>query len=80
MKVRLTVTIDAAPAIRAKRAAQIRKTSVSGVVEESLRAALQGRSGPAKPFGERWVGHFTVVPEDSADRRLAVLKAKHGLE
>ena len=79
MKDRLTVTIDAELAGRAKRTAHTRKTSVSGVVEAALRTTLRTPARPARPFSERWAGKFTLRPDDPADLRLAVLKAKHHL-
>jgi hypothetical protein len=79
MKDRLTVTIDAELAGQAKRTAHLRKTSVSGVVEASLRAALRAPVRPTRSFSERWTGKFTLRPDDPADARLSALKAKHHL-
>ena len=79
MKDRLTVTIDAELAGRTKRTAHLRKTSVSGVVEASLRSALRTPARPAVPFSERWAGKFTLRPDDPGDLRLSALKTKHRL-
>jgi hypothetical protein len=79
MKDRLTVTIDSELAGRAKRIAHTRNTSVSGLVEESLRAALRDPTRPSRSFIERWAGRFTVTPDDPGNRRLTALKAKHRL-
>ncbi len=79
MKDRLTVTIDSELAERAKRIAHTRNTSVSGLVEESLRTTLRAPTRPTRSFVERWAGRFTVSPDDPLDRRLTALKAKHRL-
>jgi len=79
MKDRLTVTIDSELAGRAKRIAHTRKSSVSGLVEESLRAVLRAPARPTRSFLERWAGLFTVTPDDFRDRRLTGLNAKHRL-
>ena len=77
MKDRLTVTIDAALAGQAKRTAHLRKTSVSGLVEASLRSTLRTPARPGRPFSERWAGKLTLRPDEPGDLRLVALKAKH---
>jgi hypothetical protein len=79
MKDRLTVTIDSELAGQAKRLAHTRNTSVSGVVEESLRNTLRAPSRPVRTFVERWAGRLTVIPDDPQDQRLTALKAKYHL-
>lgn len=77
MKDRLTVTIDAELAGRAKRTAHLRKTSVSGVVEASLRSTLRPPARPPLSFSERWAGKLSLKPDDAGDARLSALKAKY---
>ncbi len=80
MKDRLTVTIDAELAGQAKRVAHLRKTSVSGVVEASLRSALGTTVRPGLPFSERWAGKFTLRSDNPGDLRHSALKAKYHLQ
>lgn len=80
MKDRITVTIDTELAGHAKRAAHLRGTSVSSLVESTLRKALEGQVRPDRPFAARWAGRFTVASGGDSDARLEGLKAKHGLK
>ncbi len=80
MKDRLTVSIDSNLAASVRRAAHLRKTSVSGVIEDSLRTALQNNRRPKRPFVERWAGRFSVATASSEDSRLDALKSKYGLK
>ena len=74
------MTIDTELAGHAKRAAHFQGTSVSSLVESTLRKALKGQFRPDRPFAARWAGRFTVVASGSGDARMEGLKAKHGLE
>jgi hypothetical protein len=80
MKDRLTVTIDSNLAASVRRTAHLRKTSVSGVVEDSLRTSLQGGQRTRRPFVERWAGRFSVAAASSENPRLDALKSKYGLK
>ena len=85
MKKRLTVTIDVGIAKRAERLAEARKTSVSAVIEESLRfaPALQSKKRRAKKssrsFTQKWAGKLRLRTPSEPDPLLDALKAKYGL-
>jgi hypothetical protein len=79
MKKRITLTIDPAVVKSAKKEARIRKTSMSGLVEELLRSfSLSGRE-KSDSFVDSWTGKFTIAETLPGDRRMTLLKAKHGL-
>jgi len=80
MKDRLTVSIDSNLAASVRRTAHLRKTSVSGVIEDSLRTSLQSNRRPKRPFVERWAGRFTVAAAFSDNPRLDAIKSKSGLK
>jgi len=61
MNGRMSVKIDAALVGRAKRAALLRRKSLSGVVEDSLRAALDEPTRVGPSFADRWRGRFALV-------------------
>jgi hypothetical protein len=84
MKRRLTVTIDANIAKQVEQLAQTRKTSVSAVIEESLRDStkperrrLRKKSTPS--FGQKWAGKLRLRTPSGPDPLLDALKAKYGL-
>jgi len=79
MNGRMSVKIDAALVGRAKRAALLRRKSLSGVVEDSLRAALDEPTRVGPSFADRWRGRFAVVENNPEDRRLMALKTRHRL-
>jgi hypothetical protein len=79
MKNRITLTIDPAIVKRAKKEARIRNTSLSGLVEELLRSASLSRGENSDSFVDRWAGKFMPVETLPGDRRMTLLKAKHGL-
>ncbi len=80
MKSRVTLTIDPKVARHAKRVARSRNTSVSGLVEDLLRAAPIPGGEKDGSFVDRWAGRFTVANSAAGDRRMKVLKSKYGLE
>ena len=78
MKNRITLTIDPEVARRARKVARAKNTSVSGLVEELLRfAPIPGEKRGS--FVDRWEGKFVVAETLPGDRRMIVLKTKHGL-
>jgi hypothetical protein len=85
MKKRLIVTIDADIAQRVEQLAQTKKTTVSAVVEESLRdsSAKPVRRRrvniPKQTFGQKWAGKLRLRTPSTADPLLDALKAKYGL-
>jgi hypothetical protein len=79
MKNRITLTIDPAVVKRARKEARIRNTSMSGLVEELLRSVSLTRGEKTDSFVDRWAGKFTVAETLPGDRRMTLLKAKHGL-
>jgi len=77
MKERITIALDPETVRHGKRVARARETSLSGLIEELLRA--QERPGQGRQpgsFSHRWRGRFTLR-EDASDRLLEALKAKH---
>ena len=83
MKKRITVTIDADIAKRAEQLAETRKTTVSAVIEESLRSAPDLKPYRTKKsnqsFSEKWAGKLRVRTPKTPDPLLDALKAKYGL-
>jgi hypothetical protein len=79
MKNRITLTLDPAIVKRARKAARAKNTSVSGLVEDLLRSASIPGEEKRSSFVERWAGKFSVAESLPDDRRMAFLKAKHGL-
>ena len=79
------MTIDAGIAKRAERLAEARKTSVSAVIEESLRSApemqpKQRRMKKSdKSFTQKWTGKLRLRAPTTPDPLLNALKAKYGL-
>ena len=80
MRDRLTVTIDSNLAARVRRTAHLRRTSVSGVIEDSLRTSLHSNRPSKRPFVERWAGRFSVAAASSENPRLDAIKSKKGLK
>jgi hypothetical protein len=79
MKDRVTLTLDPAVSLRAKRLARERGTSVSALVEEHLRTTpLAGEQEGS--FVDRWTGRFRIAKGRPGDRRMRALKAKFGLD
>ncbi len=79
MKERVTITVDREVVVHAKRIAHRTGRSLSGFVEQSLRASMETPPRRAGTFAERWSGKFSVRDGDLGDPRLRALKAKHGL-
>ena len=85
MKKRLIVTIDADIAKRAERLAETRRTSVSAVIEDSLRSApeMQLKQRRIKKsnqfFTQKWAGKLRLRTPTKPDPLLDALKAKYGL-
>ena len=79
MKNRVTLTIDPQIAVRAKKIAHSRKTSVSALIEDLIRnAPLTGKA--QEGFVEKWAGKFRVRKSARPDARLDHLKKRYGLE
>lgn len=79
MKRRITLTIDPAVVRHAKRMARVRRTSLSGLVEDLMRSASSPGGEEPGSFVDRWTGKFTVAESEPGDQRMAILKAKYGL-
>ena len=79
------MTIDANIAKRAEQLAETRKTSVSAVIEESLRSApeMQLKQRRMKKsdesFTQKWAGKLRLRTPATPDPLLDALKAKYGL-
>ena len=80
MKTRITLTIDPAMARRAKQLAHARRTSVSALIEEFVRAAPMSARSCGAPFSRRWAGKFRVASSSEPDPRLEALKKRYGLD
>ena len=80
MKKRITLTIEPELALRAKRLARNRKTSVSGLVEALVRAAPLNPETDGTSFVDKWAGKFQVANPEQPDVRLRYLKARYGLD
>jgi hypothetical protein len=79
MKTRVTVTLDPEVLRMAKAVAQMRRTNVSALIEESLRhAAEESSPRPAKSFVQRWIGKFEIR-DDADDELLQALKKRYHL-
>lgn len=52
-------------------------TNDAGLAAQPKRFRLRSPARPVLTFGERWAGKLILKPDDAADRRLSVLKAKH---
>ena len=79
MKERVTVTVDRDLIIQAKRFAHRRGTSLSGLVENSLKASIILVPRLDGSFVDRWAGKFEVRSAESHDLRLKALISKHDL-
>ncbi|MBI5879226.1 MAG: hypothetical protein HZB53_16380 [Chloroflexi bacterium] len=80
MKTRITLTIDPQIVRRAKRIAHVRRTSVSALVEEFVRAAPDEPGAAGSSFVQQWAGKFRVAASAKPDARLAALKARYHLD
>ena len=81
MKKRVSLTIDQNVMHRAKQVARRRNTSVSQLVEDSLRYIAEPGSTDGKNFVERWRGKLKLklLPRDPSDPRREYLWKKYGL-
>jgi hypothetical protein len=78
MKNRVTLTIDPEIAVRARKIAHSRRTSVSALIEDLIRnTPLSGAQ--EQRFVEKWAGKFRVRKSDKADPKLDHLKKRYGL-
>lgn len=77
------ITINANIAKRAEQLAESRKTTVSTVIEESLRSVPElkpNRRKKSNPsFSEKWAGKLRVRTPKTPDPLLDALKTKYGL-
>jgi Family of unknown function (DUF6364) len=79
MKSRVTITLDPALLEQAKTHAQLRGVSLSVLIEDRLKQALQHSFTSNLSFTEKWAGQLTVH-ENSQDTLLNALKTQYGLE
>lgn len=64
---------------KAKRIAHVRKTSVSGLLEDLVRHASVRDSKAGSSFTDQWAGKFRVRQPAKRDPRLQALKTRYGL-
>ncbi len=79
MKQRITLSIDPSASARAKQLAHIRKTTVSGLIEQFLQKASLFDKEEEKSFALRWAGKFSSAPTKSGDIRMRALKKRFDL-
>jgi len=78
MKNRITLTIDPEIAVKAKKIAYARKTSVSALVEDLIRRTPLSRQFE-EDFGEKWAGKLSLRAPSKPDARFDYLKKRYGL-
>jgi hypothetical protein len=79
MKSRVTITLDPVVLERARTQARLRGISLSVLIEDWLKQALQHSLKPNLSFTEKWTGSLTVR-QDSQDALLNALKTRYRLE
>ena len=80
MKNRVTLTMDPEIAKRAKRIAHERRTSVSALIEDLVRATPVLSQKRKMAFTEKWAGKLQLRKSSKPDLRLEALKKRFGLE
>lgn len=80
MKNRITLTIDPKIATRAKRIAHARRTSVSALIEDLVRAAPLSPNKQQVSFADKWAGKLHLRKVSGPDPRFDALKKRYGLD
>lgn len=80
MKNRITLTIDPEVAKKAKRIAHVRRTSVSGLVEDLIRAVPQSPHKQRASFVDKWTGKLRLKKVPRPDPLFEALKRRYGLD
>jgi DNA-binding SARP family transcriptional activator len=80
MKNRVTLTMDPAIAKKAKRIAHARRTSVSALIEDLLRAASVSSKSETVSFADRWTGKLRLKTPAQPDSKFAALKKRYDLD
>jgi hypothetical protein len=79
MKSRVTITLDPVVLEQARTKARLRGMSLSVLIEDRLKQAMQHGLKPNLSFTEKWAGQLTVR-EESQDALLNALKTRYRLE
>jgi hypothetical protein len=79
VKSRVTITLDPVVLGQARTQARLRGVSLSALIEDRLKQALQHSLAPNLSFTKKWAGQLTVR-QDSQDALLNALKTRHKLE
>jgi hypothetical protein len=79
MKSRVTITLDPVVLEQARTKARLRGVSLSVLIEDRLKQAMQHGLKPNLSFTEKWAGQLTVR-QDNQDALLNALKTRYSLE
>jgi Family of unknown function (DUF6364) len=79
MKSRVTITLDPVVLEQARTDARLRGVSLSALIEDRLKRALQHSLKPNLSFTEKWAGQL-IVRQNSQDALLNTLKTRYRLE
>jgi hypothetical protein len=79
MKSRVTITLDPVVLEQARTKARLRGVSLSVLIEDRLKQAMQHGLKPNLSFTEKWAGQLTVH-QDNQDALLNALKTRYSLE
>jgi Family of unknown function (DUF6364) len=79
MKSRVTITLDPVVLEQARTEARLRGVSLSVLIEDRLKQALQHSLKPNLSFTEKWAGQL-MLREGSQDALLNALKTRYMLE
>lgn len=80
MKNRVTLTMDPEIAKKAKQIAHARRTSVSALIEDLLRAASISATKQQVSFADKWTGKLRLRTPTKPDPRFEALKKRYGLD
>ena len=80
MKNRVTLTMDPEIAKKAKQIAHARRTSVSALIEDLLRAASISTTKKQVSFADKWTGKLRLKTPTQPDPRFEALKKRYGLD
>ena len=78
MKNRITLTIDPDIAVKAKKIAHARRTSVSALIEDLIRRTPISRQLEGD-FADKWAGRLRLRVPSKPDARFDYLKKRYGL-
>jgi len=80
MKIRITLTVDPDIARKAKQIAHARRTSVSALIEDLLRATSISPRKKHMWFADKWTGKLRLRTRAKPDPRFESLKKRYVLD